>query len=84
MPNKCPSNPPIANLSAAPAWNDWGVAATNGRFQSAKAVGLAANQVSGLKLKWTFGFPGATAFYGHTRTAHAVSGALRLLRRQLN
>jgi hypothetical protein len=40
MPNKCPSNPPIANLSAAPAWNGWGVDATNGRFQSAKAAGL--------------------------------------------
>jgi polyvinyl alcohol dehydrogenase (cytochrome) len=69
MPNKCPSNPPIANLSAAPAWNGWGVDATNGRFQSAKAAGLAANQVSGLNLKWAFGFPGATAVYGQPTLA---------------
>src|ERR1700686_3428632 len=69
MPNKCPSNPPIANLSAAPAWNGWGVDATNGRFQSAKAAGLGASQVSGLKLKWAFGFPGATAVYGQPTLA---------------
>ena len=64
MPHACPSNPPIASLSGAPAWNGWGGDATNGRFQSEKAAGLAANQVSRLKLKWAFGFPGATAMYG--------------------
>jgi polyvinyl alcohol dehydrogenase (cytochrome) len=64
MPNVCRSNSPLASLSAAPAWNGWGVDATNGRFQKAKAAGLAADQVSRLKLKWAFGFPGATAVYG--------------------
>ncbi len=69
MPNACRSNPPITSLSAAPAWNGWGVDATNGRFEPAKAAGLAANQVSRLKLKWAFGFPGATSLYGQPTLA---------------
>jgi polyvinyl alcohol dehydrogenase (cytochrome) len=69
MPNACRSNPPITGLSAAPAWNGWGVDATNGRFEPAKAAGLAANQVSRLKLKWAFGFPGATSLYGQPTLA---------------
>ena len=64
MPNKCAANPGISSLSSAPAWNGWGVDSTNGRFQLAKAAGIAANQVPGLKLKWAFGFPGATAVHG--------------------
>ncbi len=64
MPNKCPSNPGITSLSSMPAWNGWGVDSTNGRFQLAKATGIAPNQVPGLKLKWAFGFPDATAVYG--------------------
>jgi polyvinyl alcohol dehydrogenase (cytochrome) len=69
MPNACRSNPPITGLSAAPAWNGWGVDATNGRFEPAKAAGIAANQVSRLKLKWAFGFPGATSLYGQPTVA---------------
>lgn len=60
----CPASSGISTLSAAPAWNGWGVDATNGRFQPAKAAGLSADQVSRLKLKWAFGLPGATAVYG--------------------
>src|ERR1700692_3524026 len=52
MPNVCTSNPPITSLSATPAWNGWGADTTNGRFQPAKAAGLAADQVARLKLKW--------------------------------
>jgi polyvinyl alcohol dehydrogenase (cytochrome) len=64
MPNLCPSHPAVKDLSA-PAWNGWGDL-SNTRFQPAKAAGLTAGQVSRLKLKWTFGFPGATALYGET------------------
>ena len=64
MPNKCAANPGISSLSAAPAWNGWGVDSTNGRYQLAKAAGIGPNQVPGLKLKWAFGFPGVTAMYG--------------------
>ncbi len=69
MPNVCASNPAIANLSATPAWNGWGVDGTNGRFQSAHAAGIAADQVPRLKLKWAFGFPGATAVHGQPAVA---------------
>ena len=64
MPNACKSNPGITSLTSAPAWNGWGADGTNGRFQSAKAAELPADRVSRLKLKWAFGFPGATAVYG--------------------
>jgi polyvinyl alcohol dehydrogenase (cytochrome) len=37
-------------------WNGWGVDPTNSRFQP--NPGLAAADVSKLKLKWAFGFPG--------------------------
>jgi polyvinyl alcohol dehydrogenase (cytochrome) len=69
MPNVCPSNPPITSLTATPAWNGWGVDATNGRFQSAKSAGLAKAQIPSLKLKWAFGFPGATAVHGQPSVA---------------
>ena len=64
MPNACPGNPPLGDLSAMPAWNGWGADRTNSRFQPASAAKLPADQVSRLKLKWAFGFPGATAVYG--------------------
>ncbi len=41
------------------AWNGWGVDEKNSRFQPAKAAGLTAGQVPGLKVKWAFGFPNA-------------------------
>lgn len=47
-----------------PVWNAWGADAQNSRFQAAKAAGLSAQQVQGLKLKWAFGFPNAAATYG--------------------
>jgi polyvinyl alcohol dehydrogenase (cytochrome) len=64
MPNQCSGNARITELSAAPAWNGWGVDIANTRFQPAKTAGLTANQVPELKLKWAFGFPGATVVYG--------------------
>ncbi len=64
MPNACASNPPVRDLNA-PSWNGWGDL-SNTRFQTANAAGLTAGRVSRLKLKWAFGFPGATALYGQT------------------
>src|SRR5437016_14666128 len=46
---------------------------TNARFQSAEAAGLTANDVPQLKLKWAFGYPGATS--GGTQPV-AVGGRL--------
>jgi polyvinyl alcohol dehydrogenase (cytochrome) len=64
MPNQCASHPPVADLNA-PLWNGWGDL-SNTRFASANNAGLTAGKVSRLKLKWAFGFPGATAMYGET------------------
>jgi len=64
MPNACSANPPVKDLKA-PMWNGWGDL-SNTRFQPAKDAGLTAGKVTRLKLKWAFGFPGATALYGQT------------------
>ncbi len=61
--------PPAAHCSAAttafnstgPSWNGWGVNQTNTRFQPAKDAGLVERDVSRLKLKWAFGFSGASS-----------------------
>ena len=54
---------PMAWKRGAPAWNAWGVDAANTRFQGIKAAGLTAASVPRLKLKWAFGFPGATTAF---------------------
>jgi polyvinyl alcohol dehydrogenase (cytochrome) len=69
MPNACKGNPPITSLTTAPAWNGWGADATNARYQTAKIAGIPANQVSRLKLKWAFGFPGGSSMYGQPTVA---------------
>lgn len=58
----CNTTPaPSANPLAGPAWNGWGHSITNTRFQSAEAAGMTADEASRLKLKWAFGFPGASS-----------------------
>ncbi|MGB7863543.1 MAG: PQQ-binding-like beta-propeller repeat protein, partial [Candidatus Sulfotelmatobacter sp.] len=47
-----------------PGWAGWGSDAQNSRFQPALAAGLKPGQIKNLKLKWTFGFPGAAATFG--------------------
>ena len=51
-----PPNPPV--------WAGWGGDPQNSRFQPAVAAGLNRDQIKNLKLKWTFGFPGAAATFG--------------------
>ena len=41
-----------------PNWNGWGANISQHRFQPAAMAQLPASQVSRLKLKWAFGFPG--------------------------
>ena len=55
-----PAGPP-QNSREGPAWNGWGVTVTNTRFQPAAAAGLSAADVLRLKLKWAFGFAGASS-----------------------
>jgi polyvinyl alcohol dehydrogenase (cytochrome) len=52
--------PPFVDPLSAPHWNGWGVDLAQSRFQSAAMAELAAADVPRLKLKWAFGFPGAT------------------------
>src|SRR5258708_7864904 len=44
-----------------PAWNGWSAGMTNTRFQPANAAKLTLEDVPRLKLKWAFGYPGATS-----------------------
>ena len=54
------ANAPYSDTASGPEWNGWGVTITNTRFQAAGSAGLSADEVPRLKLKWAFGYPGAT------------------------
>jgi polyvinyl alcohol dehydrogenase (cytochrome) len=61
------SNGACASASASfddpltqPHWNGWGANLSQARFQPAAMAQLNAEDVPRLKLKWAFGFPGAT------------------------
>ncbi|HWX56035.1 MAG TPA: PQQ-binding-like beta-propeller repeat protein [Verrucomicrobiae bacterium] len=55
----CPAETaPFADNQAH--WNGWGADLTQHRFQPAEMARLRADDVAKLKLKWAFGFPGAT------------------------
>jgi polyvinyl alcohol dehydrogenase (cytochrome) len=47
-----------------PGWNSWGVNPENTRFVPEAVSGISAAEVPQLKLKWAFGFPGASATFG--------------------
>jgi polyvinyl alcohol dehydrogenase (cytochrome) len=63
----CPSA--AAPLKDLHGWHGWSVDPENTRMQSAAAAGLDPSQVSKLKLKWAFGFPGATSALGQPSAA---------------
>lgn len=63
MPNRCADNPPLKDLTSAPAWNGWSDI-NNTRFQPLKQAGLSAASVERLRLKWAFGIPAAASVYG--------------------
>jgi polyvinyl alcohol dehydrogenase (cytochrome) len=46
------------NPLTGPRWNAWGVNTSNTRYQDAAGAGLNAADVSRLRVKWAFGFPG--------------------------
>ena len=51
---------PLIDALAKPHWNGWGVNLSHHRFQPAAMAQLGVEDVPRLKLKWAFGFPGAT------------------------
>ncbi|HXP83196.1 MAG TPA: PQQ-binding-like beta-propeller repeat protein [Bryobacteraceae bacterium] len=53
----------FAGAISGPQWNGWGVNTLNTRFQDSAAAGLTADQLSRLKVKWAFGFPGDITAY---------------------
>jgi len=68
MPNRCAPTP-VFTAGAPPAWNGWGANLSNTRFQDARSAQLSASSVPRLKVKWAFGFPGASAVYGQPAVA---------------
>jgi len=67
MPNRCPTNPPLAAPEAARDWNGWGGDPSNDRFRSGS--GLTSAEVPRLKLKWAFGYPGGLSAFGQPTVA---------------
>ena len=57
------------SIAGDPSWSGWGADVTNSRFQPAGSAGLGRAEVPRLKLKWAFGFPGASATYGQPTVA---------------
>ena len=67
--NACPANARLGNLGASPLWSGWGNANNNARFQTKAGAGLTAADVPKLKLKWSFGIPGAMSMYSQPAVA---------------
>jgi polyvinyl alcohol dehydrogenase (cytochrome) len=61
---ECATNPAITSLTSSPSWNGWGGNNENTRFQPSVNGKLNAADAPRLKLKWSFGFPGARAVSG--------------------
>ncbi len=54
----------VSSTSQTPQWNGWGVDLSNSRFQPTEAAGLSKSEVPRLRLKWAFGYAGATGAGG--------------------
>lgn len=51
-------------MTKTPLWNGWGPDLSNSRFQPAELAGLSKSQIPQLRVKWAFGYPGATSAGG--------------------
>ena len=70
MANQCRIDMTLGNPLNGPSWIGWSPdPTTNARFQSAKSAGLRSEEIPRLKLKWAFGFPGASAGWGQPTIA---------------
>ena len=68
MPNRCGAGRLLSSSATGPAWNGWGADHANTRFQPPQSAGLSF-PFPRLRLKWAFGFPGASAVYGQPTVA---------------
>src|SRR5579871_2558424 len=64
---RCPAE--AAPLQGMNGWHGWSAETDNSRAQSASAAGMDQSGVTKLKLKWAFGYPGATSAFGQPSTA---------------
>lgn len=58
---RCADSAPLPAVLSGPAWNGWSTSLTNSRFQPADQARLTADALPRLRLKWAFGFPGASS-----------------------
>jgi len=54
----CRADRPIMSGSPMDSWTGWGPSPANTRFQTPERAGLRAADLSGLELKWAFGYSG--------------------------
>jgi polyvinyl alcohol dehydrogenase (cytochrome) len=67
---RCPAEASISSTkSGAPGWNGWGADPNNSRFQPAAQADLTASEVPRLRLKWAFGFDGASMAFSQPAVA---------------
>jgi len=57
--NACPAG--AKAMANTPLWNGWGADLANSRFQTAKQAGITKEEIPRLKVKWAFGYAGATS-----------------------
>ncbi len=62
--SQCAAPPALDGSFTRAHWNGWGNGIEQRRFQRAEMARLSAAEVPQLKLKWAFGFPGASRAYG--------------------
>jgi polyvinyl alcohol dehydrogenase (cytochrome) len=60
----CSEKEPSISTKSSGSWTGWSPTFSNTRFQPAEKARLTASQVSSLKLKWAFGFPGDVIAFG--------------------
>jgi polyvinyl alcohol dehydrogenase (cytochrome) len=66
----CPAGAaPVTALLEGPHWTGWGAGPSQHRFQRADMAGLPAGDVPRLRLKWAFGFPGASRAFAQPAVA---------------
>src|ERR1700751_2129436 len=62
--NMCPAGKRLMAGTSAGNWNGWSLADDNARYVAGDKAGLSIGQLSKLKLKWAFAFPGDIMAFG--------------------
>jgi polyvinyl alcohol dehydrogenase (cytochrome) len=63
-PNTCPADKRPISATGAGNWNGWSPSSDNARYVPSDRAGLSIGQLSKLKLKWAFAFPGDIMAFG--------------------